>query len=108
MHPKDILLEAISIQEKKSADYQSAVSSVKQADYYLRGIDSIYDMMNTKMLRIRSVMDKLRDKDKEDPNFESLVDSAIDLINYTSFFAAYLTNGIDGQSADKDVFNEFI
>jgi hypothetical protein len=39
------------------------------------------------------------------PNFESLEDSCIDIINYASFFAAYMNNGIDGQDPDRDFLN---
>ena len=38
-------------------------------------------------------------------NFESLEDSAVDLINYASFFGAYLDGDIDGQDETKDIFN---
>ena len=38
-------------------------------------------------------------------NFESLEDSCIDLINYASFFAAYLAGEMDGQRQDRDFLN---
>lgn len=99
-----VLQEAIEIQRKKGADYQNKVSSVRQADYYPRGIDTIYDIMWGKMLRIKSVMDAMRSG--QEPNFESLKDSAIDLINYGSFMAAYLEGKIDGQNPNNDMFNQ--
>jgi len=43
--------------------------------------------------------------DDYDPNFESLEDSAKDLINYSSFFVSYCRKGIKGQDSTKDVFN---
>jgi hypothetical protein len=95
-----VLRECIELQTKKSRDYQSDRSTVRQADYYPRGVESIYDMMNTKMLRLRSLMDA-----GGDPNFESLEDTARDLVNYTSFFAAYIRGGVDGQSVDRDMYN---
>ena len=42
------------------------------------------------------------------PNFESLEDSGKDLINYGSFFVAYIRGGIDGQSTDRDFLNRKI
>ena len=41
----------------------------------------------------------------EEINFESLEDSAIDLINYASFFVSYLRGGIEGQTANHDFLN---
>ena len=38
-------------------------------------------------------------------NYESLHDSAVDLINYAAFFAAYLDGDIDGQTPERDIFN---
>jgi len=39
------------------------------------------------------------------PNHEALVDSIKDLINYASFYGAYLDNKIPGQSINTDAFN---
>ena len=44
-------------------------------------------------------------RDRYVENFESLHDSAVDLINYAAFFAAYLDYDIDGQDPDRDIFN---
>ena len=38
-------------------------------------------------------------------NFESVEDSAIDMINYASFLVAYMRGDIDGQEPNKDIFN---
>jgi hypothetical protein len=38
-------------------------------------------------------------------NFESIEDSAKDLINYSSFIAAYCRGGIEGQDGTKDFLN---
>jgi hypothetical protein len=95
-----VLRQCIELQNRKARDYQNDKSTVRQADYYPRGLESIYDMLNTKMLRIRSLMDA-----GGEPNFESLEDTAKDLINYASFFVSYSRHGIDGQRPDRDVFN---
>ena len=55
-----------------------------------------------------SVLDAMKDDDNYIENFESLQDSAIDLINYSAFFSSYLDYDIDGQSKDKDIFNRNI
>ena len=99
-----VLQECIELQLKKSRDYQNPNSTVKQADYYPNGITTIHDIMHAKMLRMKSVMEAMQSADY-DPNFESLEDSAKDLINYASFFVSYCRGGIDGQSSNKDAFN---
>lgn len=102
-----ILRECIELQLAKSKDYQNDASTVVQSDYYPRGVDSIYDMLNTKMLRIRSLLDTARASPSTIPKFESLKDTAKDLINYASFFAAWLDKGIEGQEkmGHVDMFN---
>ncbi len=86
-----VLKECAELQIKKSNDYQNENSRIKQADYYPRGVLTILDI---------------------DPNykqnFESIEDSAKDLINYSSFIAAYCRNGIEGQDGTKDFLNRDI
>lgn len=99
-----VLQECIDLQLKKSRDYQNPNSTVKQADYYPNGIVTIHDIMHAKMLRMKSVMEAMQGNDYE-PNFESLEDSAKDLINYASFFVSFCRQGIEGQNPNNDVFN---
>ena len=99
-----VLQECAELQSKKSEDYQNVNSQVKQAMHYRRGVDSIHDTMHGKMLRMKSVMEAMRGQDY-DPNFESLEDSAKDLINYASFFVAYCRGKIEGQDGTRDIFN---
>lgn len=98
-----VLRECIDLQNRKGSDYQSKESSIRQADYYVHGVETIYDIMWAKMLRLRSVMEKA--KSGSDPNFESMEDTCKDLINYTSFFASYLAGKVDGQDPTRDIFN---
>ena len=98
-----VLRECIELQNRKGSDYQAKESSIRQADYYVHGVETIYDIMWAKMLRLRSVMEKA--KSGSDPNFESMEDTCKDLINYTSFFASYLTHKVDGQDITRDIFN---
>ena len=101
----NVLEECVELQLRKSRDYQNPNSTVKQADYYPNGITTIHDIMHAKMLRMKSVMEAMQSSDY-DPNFESLEDSAKDLINYASFFVAYCRGGIAGQNTEKNVFNK--
>ena len=98
-----ILLEAAELQERKGKDYQNPLSRVRQADHYPRGVYTILDTMNGKMLRMYSVLETM--EQGGNINFESVEDSAIDLINYASFLVAYMRGDIDGQEPGKDIFN---
>lgn len=98
-----VLLEAADLQRRKSLDYQNPLSRVRQSDHYPRGVYTILDTMNGKMLRMYSVLETMEAGGKV--NFESVEDSAVDLINYASFLVAYMRGDIDGQTPDKDIFN---
>jgi hypothetical protein len=64
--------------------------------------------MHGKMLRMQSVMEAMQNDPNYNPNFESLEDSAKDLINYASFFVAYLRGKVEGQRNDRDFLNRKI
>lgn len=98
-----VLLEAAELQERKGRDYQNPNSSVVQNDYYPRGVWSIMDIINAKYLRMVSVLETMEQGGSV--NFESVEDSAVDLINYASFMVAYMRGEIDGQQSDKNIFN---
>ena len=102
----NILLEAAALQERKGKDYQNPLSRVRQADHYPRGVYTILDTINGKMLRMYSVLETMEAGGKV--NFESVEDSAIDMINYASFLVAYMRGDIDGQEIGKDIFNRRI
>lgn len=95
-----VLEECIDLQNRKALDYQNPNSTVTQAMHYRRGVDSIYDTMHGKMLRIQSILES-----GHNPNFEGLEDSFKDLINYASFAVSYLRYAMEGQSLDRDIFN---
>ena len=99
----NILLEAAELQERKGRDYQNPLSRVRQADHYPRGVYTILDTINGKMLRMYSVLETMEQGGAI--NFESVEDSAIDMINYASFLVAYMRGDIDGQEPGKDIFN---
>lgn len=100
-----ILQECAEIQAKKSQDYQNPASTVQQADYYNNGILTLFDSMHGKMLRIKSIQETMLHDPSFKPNHEALRDSVMDLINYASFYAAYLEHGVPGQNKDRDMFN---
>ena len=100
-----IINEAIALQLRKSNDYQNDKSRIKQADYYPRGVITMLDIVYAKVLRMYSVAEAMESDTEYEANFESLEDSAKDLINYGSFIAAYIRNGIDGQDSKKDFLN---
>ena len=101
----NVLKECIELQDRKSRDYQNPTSSINQADYYLSGCLTIHEIMHAKMLRIRSVMEAMQNDPTYQPNFESLEDSGKDLINYASFFVAYLRGKVPGQDPACDFMN---
>jgi hypothetical protein len=101
----NVLQECIELQSKKSRDYQNPNSTIKQADYYPSGCLTILDIMHAKLLRMRSVMEAMQNDPTYKPNYESLEDSAKDLINYSSFYVAYSRGKVDGQEPDRDFIN---
>lgn len=95
-----VLHECISVQEKKSVDYQNENSTVVQADYYPNGIATIHDILHAKMLRARSLIES-----GATPQNEALEDTFKDLINYASFAVAWLRERIPGQDPYRDHLN---
>jgi hypothetical protein len=100
----NVLLEAADIQEKKGQDYNNAISRVEQADYYQHGVWTLLDTINAKYLRMVSVLESMEAGNA--PNFESVEDSALDMINYASFVVAYMRGEVPGQKPDRDIFNK--
>jgi len=103
-----VLQECIDLQSKKSRDYQNPNSTIRQADYYPTGCLTILEIMHAKLLRMRSVMEAMQNDPTYKPNYESLEDSAKDLINYSSFYVAYSRGKVDGQQPDRDFLNRKI
>jgi len=104
----NVLTECADLQLKKANDYQNPNSRIRQADYYPRGVSTILDIVHAKVLRMQSVLEAMEYDPDYEPNFESLEDSAKDLINYGSFIAAYIRGGMDGQEEDRDFLNRKI
>ena len=98
-----VLQECAELQARKSKDYQNEKSRIRQADHYPRGCATILDMVHQKITRIYSVMESMEQGDSV--NFESLEDSAIDAINYLSFFVSYSRGKMEGQNPNNDFVN---
>ena len=72
---------------KKSSDYNGD-TKYSLSNYFPFGTASYAQMIHTKSMRILSVADKeLNRQSPTAPNFESLQDSALDMINYAMFLA---------------------
>lgn len=100
-----VLRECIDLQIAKSKDYQNAASRVKQADHYLHGINTIFDMLHQKKLRALSLIEAAEANPDAKANFESLEDTFKDIVNYASFAVSYLRGKMDGQDPENNMFN---
>ena len=100
-----VLQECAELQVKKGNDYQNPHSRIKQADYYPQGVATLLDIVHAKMLRMRSVIDAMQSDPNYNPNFESLEDSAKDMINYCSFIVEYSRGKMQGQDENNDFLN---
>ena len=103
MHRKEsvkVLEECMQLQLRKSEDYQSSGSNITQAMHYLRGVDTIHDIILGKVIRATSLLES-----GNNPNFESLEDTYKDMINYCSFAVSYMRGKMEGQSSGHDMFN---
>ena len=78
-------LDATELMLEKAKDYRTGVTL---DDYFPFGHYSYLQMLHTKQLRLRSLIAVL--ENGHQPNFESLRDSVIDLLNYGAFYAEYL------------------
>lgn len=95
-----ILKECVELQLKKSNDYQNAESKVTQAMHYRRGVDTIHDVLISKIMRATSLLES-----GNKPNYESLEDTYKDLINYASFAISFMRGKMEGQDKESDMFN---
>ena len=100
-----VLQECAELQTRKANDYQNPNSRITQADYYPRGVSSILDIINAKVLRMYSVVEAMEHDPNYNQNFESLEDSGKDLINYASFLVAYCRGNLQGQNPNRDFLN---
>ena len=74
---------AIKLVDRKGEDYN--VGSIQLHEYFPFKDKSYQQMLHMKVLRMRSLLDK-----GSTPNFDSMLDSLYDLINYSVFYLEYL------------------
>jgi hypothetical protein len=70
--------ESSELRKKKGEDYRSG--GVVMKDYFPFGMQSYFTMINTKNLRLKSLLTS-----GKDPNNESIRDTLLDLMNYSCF-----------------------
>lgn len=96
----DVLKECMDLMVAKNHDYNNENSTVKHADHYRRGIDTIHDQLHQKLLRAQSLIEA-----DVIPANESIEDTYKDMINYAAFAVTYLRGKMDGQKPDRDIYN---
>lgn len=86
-----VLLEVTKVRVSKGKDYNT---TVPLPEYFPFGHESYGQMLWTKVLRIRNLITIRRRKGNEGkPNHESLRDSVLDLINYSTYYAEAMDRG---------------
>lgn len=85
IHP--VIMDAIKLQKKKGETYNGPNDiDLAKSQYFPYGHESYLTMLHIKLKRIEGIA-----LDKNRPiNFESTYDSILDIINYASFYGAYL------------------
>lgn len=88
----EVLDECSDLMRRKGQAY----NRVPQARYYPHGLRDIWVLMHQKMTRIESLLSEPGFND-----FESLEDSARDLINYSAFFIEYSEGKMNGMTEEQ-------
>lgn len=91
----ELIEPAIKLVARKGEDYNA--STIQLAEYFPFKDKSYQQMLHMKVLRMRSLLDK-----GSAPNFDSLLDSLYDLINYSVFYLEYLEQ-LDKQETKPEV-----
>lgn len=100
----EVLETAKETMLKKADDYNFPGSRVKSADYYPRGLDDFEHMLHIKMLRIMSIIDKMK-ADVSIEN-ESLNTTLEDLIVFSAMMIEFSEGKMDGQDLSKGFFGK--
>jgi hypothetical protein len=82
---------AMELVAKKAQDYGDDAKEVGLHTYFPYGMPSYVQMMHTKTLRLVAIT-----KSGRMPNYETVNDTLIDLINYAVFALDYLDKDPDG------------
>jgi hypothetical protein len=93
-HP-GALAEAALLVVKKSEDYNQGQNldphKTDRTPYFPFGTVSYAQMLHTKSMRFNSLA--MKELSGEEPNFEGLRDTALDIINYAGFYAGLPKKG---------------
>lgn len=88
-HPGEVA-RAVLLCIEKSRDYNHGKDQnphdVDRSNYFPFGAVSYAQMLHTKCQRFNSLVQ--RELDGQEPNFEGLRDTALDIINYAGFYLA--------------------
>ena len=95
MKAEEILLEVAELKKRKSEDYQGGQWT--EDDYFPFGHLSFLQMLHTKYLRMRSVVEQ------DNQNFESLSDTLRDMIAYAAMYAAWVERNENSKPDKKPV-----
>ena len=77
--------KAQALMDRKSLDYNKTTEAdPARVEYFPFGTKSYLTMIHTKSRRMLQIAEK------DNPNFEKMEDSVLDMINYCAFFYAYL------------------
>lgn len=96
------IMPAIKIVVRKSQDYNS---NVQVSEYFPFGELSYIHMLNLKVTRLRNLAQN--DTQDQKVNFESMYDTALDLINYAVYYLKYLQEQNDERVGTK-LYDPFI
>lgn len=98
-------IEVAKLRAKKHQDYQNSdVAGAKPtplAEYFPFGLVSHVQMLWIKILRLKNFADRAMVDCKDDPNFEGIKDSLMDLCNYASFAIEDIDGVLDGRDGKK-------
>ena len=102
-----VLGEVKDLMVRKARDYQSEASTVLQAMHYRRGIDTLHDALQGKLLRAQSLIEKAAAHGNDvATEIEALEYSYKDLLAYAAFSVSWLRGKMEGQNPANDIFNK--
>ena len=93
---KDIMKRAMRLKDMKSQDYQG--SNFREDEYFPFKDQSYAHMIWTKTLRMMNIINVMH------PNYESLEDTLLDLINYSAMYAAHIENEKTNKEKQKELW----
>ena len=90
----ELIQPAIDIVAKKHEDYNSGL---ELSSYFPFGEISYVQMLHVKSQRLVSLTSKSLNEIDTPPNYESVKDTVLDMINYCVFYLAYLKECSDAK-----------